>query len=395
MTRQRDLPTLNQMLLWFGASVSIAEILTGAMLSPLGMSRGMAAIIIGHCIGAGILFQAGLIGAKSGLSATESFRISFGRQGSYVFSLLNILQLLGWAAVMIISGAKAMDGITMQLAAYRNETLWCLLIGALIACWVLMGLKNIFRANAVVVTALFFAMLALGWTVFSRNGAPFAAPAQDLSFGGAVELNVAMSLSWLPLISDYTRDLKNPTFGTFASVLSYFFGSILMYAIGLGSALYVGATDIGAILAASGLGLVTLFIAVFSTVVSSFLDAHSAGVSAVNIFPTANPKKIGLLVCVVSTTIAILTPMSAYESFLYLIGSVFAPLFAILFVDFYIFGKRATDYALDRGNMLLWLGGFIFYRLLLPYNSALGVTAPVMLLIGAAAFICNRFKEKR
>ncbi|MCD7869237.1 MAG: putative hydroxymethylpyrimidine transporter CytX, partial [Enterocloster clostridioformis] len=34
-------------LIWFGAGVSIAEILTGTYLAPLGFGKGLAAIVLG------------------------------------------------------------------------------------------------------------------------------------------------------------------------------------------------------------------------------------------------------------------------------------------------------------------------------------------------------------
>ena len=217
--------TFSQMLLWFGAAVSIAEILTGALLAPLGFERGMGTILAGHVIGAALLLPAGLIGAQSGLSAARSVRISFGRYGSYVFSILNLVQLLGWTAIMIVSGAKAMDGITGELWGFRNEAAGCAVIGILIALWVLMGIKNLARVNVVVVTMLFGLSLVLGFAVLGQTGA--GAAGEPISFGAAVELNVAMSLSWMPLISDYTRRLRYPFRGTAVSVLSYFIGSVL------------------------------------------------------------------------------------------------------------------------------------------------------------------------
>ena len=53
-------------LIWFGAGVSIAEILTGTYLAPLGMAKGVAAILLGHLIGCCMMFAAGLIGARTG-----------------------------------------------------------------------------------------------------------------------------------------------------------------------------------------------------------------------------------------------------------------------------------------------------------------------------------------
>ena len=380
--------TFSQMLLWFGAAVSIAEILTGALLAPLGFERGMGAILAGHVIGAALLLPAGLIGAQSGLSAARSVRISFGRYGSYAFSILNLVQLLGWTAIMIVSGAKAMDGITGELWGFRNEAVGCAVIGVLIALWVLIGIKNLARVNVVVVTMLFGLSLVLGFTVLGQTGSG-AAAGEPISFGTAVELNVSMSLSWMPLISDYTRRLRRPFAGTAVSVLGYFIGSVLMFAIGLGASLYAGTADIARILLAAGLGLAALLIVLFSTVTTTFLDVYSAGVSAANLSERLNEKTVAVLVCLLGTVLAASVSMEQYENFLFFIGSVFAPLFSILFVDYWLLGRREVDPSrpLDLRSALLWAAGFVFYRLLLPYDTPVGITLPVMLLVGVSSIV--------
>ena len=98
-------------LIWFGAGVSIAEIVTGTYLASLGMEKGILAIIIGHLIGCSLLFLAGVIGAKTKKSAMETVKISFGQKGSILFSVLNVIQLAGWTAIMIYDGALSANGI--------------------------------------------------------------------------------------------------------------------------------------------------------------------------------------------------------------------------------------------------------------------------------------------
>jgi len=110
-------------LIWFGAAVSIAEILTGTLLAPLGFKKGVAAVILGHVIGCVLLYFAGLIGAKTEKSAMETVKGSFGNKGSLLFSVLNIVQLVGWTAVMIIGGAKAAAVIAdapLHMPRYNN-----------------------------------------------------------------------------------------------------------------------------------------------------------------------------------------------------------------------------------------------------------------------------------
>ena len=118
-------------LIWFGAGVSLAEILTGTYFAPLGFQKGIWAIIIGHIIGCLMLFFAGLIGGKVRKSSMETVKQSFGSKGGLLFSVLNVLQLVGWTAIMIYDGAISATSIFNT-----GRWVWCLVIGALIVLWI-------------------------------------------------------------------------------------------------------------------------------------------------------------------------------------------------------------------------------------------------------------------
>ena len=149
-------------LIWFGAGVSIAEILTGTYFAPLGMARGLAAILVGHIIGCVMLFLAGYIGAKSGRTAMETVKMSFGQKGSMLFSALNVLQLVGWTAIMIYDGALAANGVLAT-----GAWLWCVVIGVLIVVWILIGITDLGLINKIVMTALCL-LLGLVWLLFRK-----------------------------------------------------------------------------------------------------------------------------------------------------------------------------------------------------------------------------------
>ncbi|MDF7809233.1 putative hydroxymethylpyrimidine transporter CytX [Pontiellaceae bacterium B12219] len=388
------LSSINLLGIWFGAAVSIAEILTGSFLAPLGLAKGIATILIGHLIGALILFLAGVIGARKNLTSMESTRLSFGKYGSYSFSLLNMIQLLGWTAIMIASGAAVFNEATTQLFDYSNPTLWSIGIGLFICFWIAIGLKNLAKINAVVVSLLFLFCVVLGFVIFRNTSALSPLAEGSMSFGGGVELSVAMSLSWLPLIADYTRSARRPIRGTAVGVLGYAVGSSFMFVIGLGAALYSGTSDIGQILMAAGLGIPALFVVFFSTTTTTFLDVLSAGISYTNIFPRAGEKNVAILVCIAGVALALLAPLAQFENFLYFIGSVFAPLYAVLFTDYFIL-RRADSLSrnLNLKNGLLWLVGFILYRLLLPYNTPVGTTTVVIILTGIICVLFHKAEQ--
>jgi probable hydroxymethylpyrimidine transporter CytX len=371
-------------LIWFGAGLSIAEILTGTYFAPLGFEKGMLASVIGHLIGCTLLFFAGLIGARTRRSSMETVKMSFGQRGSLLFSTLNIFQLAGWTAIMIYDASLAANGI-IDTGAW----VWCVVVGALIVVWILIGVTNLGKLNIVAMSALFILTLVLCKEIFT--GIPSDLLSQDsLSFGMAVELAAAMPLSWLPLISDYTREAEKPFAATAASTVVYGLVSCWMYAIGMGAAIYTGEYDIGQIMVKAGLGIAGLLIIIFSTVTTTFMDAYSAGVSTESISRTLKAKWVAVIVAVTGTAGAILYPMDNIMNFLYLIGSVFAPMIAIQITDYFILKKDYTSTGVNAANLIIWLAGFLIYRMLMHVDTIVGNTLPDMLITAAICLAVNK-----
>lgn len=362
-------------LIWFGAGVSIAEILTGTYFSSLGFQKGLAAILIGHVIGCVMLFLAGVIGGKSRLSAMETVKSSFGNKGGQFFAILNVLQLVGWTAIMIYDGALAVDGMVST-----GRWLWCLIIGALIVVWILIGITNLGKINTAAMVLLFILTLVLCKVIFFDGNVIQSTADDSLSFGAAVELAVAMPLSWLPLISDYTREAEKPVKATAVSAIVYGIVSCWMYVIGMGAALFTGESDIAQILLKAGLSIAGLLIIVFSTVTTTFLDAYSAGISSESIFSKIKGKYAAIVVTIIGTVGAILFPMDDITDFLYLIGSVFAPMIAIQIADFFLLHRDRRKNALDWRNLIIWVIGFVLYRLLMRVDLPVGNTLPDMVI---------------
>ena len=376
-------------LIWFGAAVSIAEIMTGTYFAPLGFSKGLLAILLGHVIGCIMLFLAGLIGGKVRKSAMETAKMSFGSKGALLFSVLNIIQLVGWTAIMIFDGALAANGIFNM-----GSWVWCAIIGALIVLWILIGIKNLGKVNTVAMAALFALTIVLSFVIFGK-GNVLNISCESMTFGAAVELSVAMPLSWLPLISDYTREAKHPIKATAASAITYGIVSCWMYVIGMGAAIFTAESDIAQIMVKAGLGIAGLLIVVFSTVTTTFLDAYSAGVSSESLSKNISGKLIAVAVTVIGTFGAIFLPLYDITDFLYFIGSVFAPMIAIQIADFFILKHNTEESAFNIRNLAVWLAGFIIYRLLMRVDIVVGNTLPDMLFTIAICVAVDRIGTKQ
>ena len=376
-------------LIWFGAAVSLAEILTGTYFAPLGMGKGLLAIIVGHVIGCVLFFLAGLIGGRERKSAMETTKMSFGYHGGLLFALLNVLQLVGWTGIMIYDGAVATNGI-FEVGVW----VWSIVIGVLIIIWIAIGITNLGLLNKITMALLFVLTVVLCVVIF-RGGNPGATATETMSFGAAVELAVSMPLSWLPVISDYTRESEKPFRSTLASTVTYGLVSCWMYVIGMGAAIYTGEYDIAQIMVKAGLGIAALVILVLSTVTTTFLDAWSAGISAESLSSKLNGKWTAVVVSVVGIAGAILFPMDDITGFLYLIGSVFAPMIAVQIADHFLLRRDSFGVSFDVRNLIIWLVGFILYRLLMNVDIVVGYTLVDMVITVALCLIVDRLIPKK
>lgn len=375
-------------LIWFGAAVSIAEILTGSLIAPLGFKKGIIAIVLGHFIGCCLLYMAGLIGANTGKSSMETVKMSFGQKGSIIFSSINIIQLIGWTAVMIISGAMAANVLLPNISI----SIWSIIISILVIIWVILGVKSLEKINTIAMGLLFIVTIILSFVLFKDSNHSILTSG-NMTFGSALELSIAMPLSWLPLISDYTKSAKEPKKSTFVSVLVYFIVSCWMYLIGLGATIITGESDIAMIMLKANLGIAAIIIIVFSTVTTTYLDVFSAGISSVSIKKNLNPKLVSIIVCIIGLVLVLFTPITQYENFLYFISSVFAPMISIQIVDFFYLKKDNSINNFDYLNLGLWFLGFIIYRIFLKIDTPIGNTLPVMIISAFITIVTAKIKN--
>ena len=370
-------------LVWFGAAVSIAEIEAGAALAPAAVGgRGwsvLGAILLGHLFGGAMLFLAMLLGARTRRGGMDCAKTPFGRAGGGFFAALNLLQLVGWTAVMVAQGAGAAGELLGGRVPFGAV---CAGIGVLVAAWIYIGLRGVGRINSVAMALLFALTVVLFASLLSTGSKGTGHPTEPMPgpvFWFAFEMSVAMPLSWLPLAADYTRDARRPVAACAAAALVYSLVSCWMYGIGMVAAAFGSIPDAFRHLGAAGLGAAALLVIVFSTVTTTFLDAYSAGESARSLWSRVPAKPFGVAVCALGTLLAARGAMDRYLDFLYLIASVFAPMAAVLLVGGFAALRRGAD-AVGRGaaawNFAAWAAGFAVYHACLGADSPLAAALP-------------------
>lgn len=368
--------------IWFGVAISVSEIQAGIQIASASpVDSVWVPLILGHIIGGILLFSVGLIGARLRVNAMESIKSTFGNYGSKFFAILNVLQLIAWVAVLNAQGAMALMGLNLEIAF----PIICMILAVLVALWVYIGLKRSSKVTTIIMMVLTILLIVLSvklFTVKSYQPLP-AANASALTFWNIFEISIAMPVSWLPVISDYTKDVKKPVKATAISAIAYTIASLWMYFIGI-EIVGIGTLDISQAILIAGLGIHGVLILVLSTVTTNFLATNSAGESSKAIFNRLDPKIAGVIVSFLSALLAISGIMDHYISFLYLITSVFAPMAAVLIVSFYCGNEhnKRKDFC---WNIFAWFVGFIIYQASVGLDSVF--LGPTLLAVIASSLL--------
>ena len=392
--------------LWFSLGVGLMVLQLGALLAPgLGMSGALLAIVSGTAVGVLLLGAVAVIGSDTGLSSMANLKRTLGQRGAIVPALLNLAQLVGWGAFEIIVMRDAASLLATRAfgehSGLVSPALWTLIFGALATLLAIAGpltfVRRILRKWGI--WLLLGACLWLTWNLFVRADLAGLWARQgdgSLPFALGFDIAIAMPLSWLPLIADYSRYGKaaRRVFG--GTVLGFFIGNVWL--MGLGVAYTLAFADSGEVnalllaLAGAGLGIPLLLILLDETE-NAFADIHSAAVSIGGLLPVG-VERLALAIGVLCTFIAWLAPLAEYQNFLLLIGSVFAPLFGVVLVDHYLLRQRGQSrvavMALRWDTLLAWGCGVIAYHVLASAWPEIGASLPALLLSGGLLLLLSR-----
>jgi len=372
-------------IIWFGVAISVSEIEAGISIGTANSINSLwLPLVLGHIVGGILLYYVGLIGAKTRLNAMETIISAFGKKGSKFFAILNVSQLIAWVAVLNAQGALALTGLNIPVPF----ALICIFLSILIAIWVYVGFQRSSKMATGVMVLLTILLLLLSFKLFGMINPNITLSSSSLTFWNIFEISIAMPISWLPVISDYTKDVEKPVKATAISAIAYTLASLWMYVIGIEIANIGVNIGISQSILLAGFGIPGILILVISTVTSNFIAANSAGESAKAIYSKLNPKTVGVVVSGISAILAISGIMDHYINFLYLIASVFAPMAAVLLVSYFLVGTTQNDNKLKYWNLFSWLIGFIVYQIANYMDSIfLGPTLLAVIVSAVLAYI--------
>lgn len=392
--------------LWGDLSVGLLVLVTGALLVPaLGLPSALAAIGVGAALGCVPLALVAVAGAREGVPSMVLFRPVLGDRGSFLPSVLNLAQLVGWTAVEFWAMARVANVASREFLGFDSFVVWLIVVGVICTGFAIGGpvvvVRRWLERFGIYVLLLATAFITVRVLAIGDLGAIWSRPGEGgLPFWLAVDLVVVMPISWLPLVADYTRFSRRDASvfgGTFAGAFIgtawfYVLGALLVLAAGAGP----GVAGIGAALVAVAGGPILLAALLVGETDNAFANLYSSVVSIQNLAPAVRQRIATLVIGALALGLASVFSLEGYEVFLLLIGSVFVPLFGVFAADWLRVGGRYGEGALfgaprfRPSAAIPLVAGFVLYHWSVPTGpegwvgwiasiaDALGLPFPLM-----------------
>ena len=379
--RLRVLGLFDTGLLWSSLGLSLLVLVAGTYLVPkLSLRDALVAIVVGGLIGNAMLGFAGLIGAQARVPAMVLLRAPLGRRGSYLATVLNVIQNVGWTVFELIVIATAAAALSQRVFGFHATWLWTLIAAAGTTSLALLGPVGFVRrwVKRFAIWVVLASLVYLTWWALHDAGLHrlWSRPGTGgLGFWGGVDLMIAMPASWLPLAADYTRFSRSRSRAFWGTGLGYLLPNVWLFALGAVLLLSRGLSDATSLMTAIAGGGLASGLALFALGVDEtkepFANVYSTAVSLQNLVPRVSQRMLILVAASVSTVGALTIDLAQYQLFLYLLGSFFVPLFGVLAADWLV--RRGYDHdavfaapALRPALLGAWLAGFALYQWLLP-----------------------------
>jgi NCS1 family nucleobase:cation symporter-1 len=394
----------NHASLWFSLGVGLLVMQVGAYLVPAVGSRDAAiAIVLGSLIGAGLLAWTARLGCQTGLSSAALMHATYGSAFARLPVLLNMAQLIGWTTFELVvmrdgTAAVGKQSFGLALDGVDGRILTTLLWGSVLVLLLAGSMTQLVRklvsriALPLVIASLLWLTWQFGGQVSALGMDAFWARPGDGSMGmlSAMDLVIAMPVSWLPLVADYARYGKSGRSAMSGTWLGYALANIWCYALGVlvVTVAQPGTDLVTALLLAQG-GLLALSLILIDEIDNAYGDVYSGAVSGHSLKPGLSVRQWGLGLAVLCTGLALVLPMHSLEPFLLMLSSVFVPLYGV------ILGRLATSNdpiatkqrQVDWGAALLWLGGIACYHVLAKWAPQWGSALPTLALTFSLAWL--------
>lgn len=386
--------------LWFSLGVGLLVMQVGAYLVPAAGTRDAAlAIVLGSLVGAGLLAWTAKIACDSGLTSAALMHRTYGSAFARLPVLLNIAQLIGWTTfelVIMRDGTAAIAAQSFGLTDHGmavtlvTTTVW----GGLLALLLAGSMTTLVRqaisrfAMPLVIASLLWLTWQFGTQLHAKDLSIFWTRVGDGSMGlpAAMDLVVAMPVSWLPLVADYARHGKSGKGAMGGTFIGYLIANIWCYALGV-VVVSVSQPDVdlvNALLLAQG-GLIALSLILVDEIDNAYGDVYSSAVSSHSLRPAVSIRLWGMGLAVLCTVLALVLPMRGIEPFLLTLSSVFVPLYGVILGSSGGNVSQAHTSKVHWPAAALWVVGIALYHGLSAWLPQWGATLPTLMVTFASA----------
>ncbi len=383
---QRTLGSIDYLVLWGDLGIGLLVLLAGTFLVPgLGLGDALIAITVGSVLGALLLAVVGVIGSDNATPTMVLLRPVLGVRGSYLPTVLNVLQLIGWTIFEFVVMGFAANELSQVLFGFSNYPLWA---GVFAAIVILMGIGGPvgvirqwlekFAVWVALATGAYFTVYLL--TQYNFSTLLSKAGDGSLPFWIAVDIVIALPISWLPLVADYNRFAKRTGRAFWGTLIGFAITNFWFFSLGAMALLGAGITQEPKGFAAAialTVGWVALLILLADETHNAWADLYSSAVSVQNIFPRIKQRWLILGLGAFCYLVAAALDITQYENFLFLIGSLFVPLFGILVADYFLVRRRHYKVAefyrpsgaysgVNVWGFVAWIAGVLVYHITNP-----------------------------
>ncbi|NMM12952.1 MAG: allantoin permease [Rhodoferax sp.] len=390
--------------LWFSLGVGLLVMQIGAYLVPaVGSRDAVIAIVLGSLLGSGLLAWTAKLGCDSGLTSAGLMHTTYGSYFARLPVLLNIAQLIGWTTFELVimrdgTAAIGKQSFGLALDGPGGIAITTLLWGAVLTLLLAGSMTQLVRkiisrfGLPLVIASLLWLTWQFGGQLHTTGLDAFWAREGDgsMSLLSAMDLVIAMPVSWLPLVADYARHGRSGRSAMSGTWLGYAMANIWCYALGVMvvSVAQPDANLVSALLLAQG-GLIALSLILIDEIDNAYGDVYSGAVSAHSIKPSWTIRQWGLALAVLCTGLALVLPMHSLEPFLLLLSSVFVPLYGVILGRL---GVGQPSFAppqrkIDLTAALLWLGGVATYHVIAKWAPQWGAALPTLALTFTLAWL--------
>ena len=394
--------------LWSSLGVGLLVLAAGALLVPgLSLLEALAVSLAGSVIGSVLLASAGLIGSKYGVPTMVSLRPILGVKGSYIPTFLNVVQLVGWTAFeLMIMGIAATNISGSFLGSYTNG-FWIIVFAICCAALALGGPLVVVRKwlERAAIWFVYFSTIWITVQVFSQpNAWPLLFKPGDgsLPLLLALDLVIAMPISWWPLISDYNRFASSERGGFLGTFLGYTVSNTWFYFLGAALVVIMGITDVVSSIATLLFGTLALLLILVDETDNCFADIYSTAVSIQNVAPRIKQWKTIIAVTVIGVILALTVPLTEYEQFLLMIGGLFVPLLGVVVSEYFIRERRGgfdvSEFyeeapRIRYSALIAWMAGAAMYFSIASFFPEIGASIPAFALSAILNFSARILKK--